>query len=67
MEGLRIDSVGITPNPVNAGNQIKISVGVSSDKDLAFVGRYIGVYVHSKKHIFKPLAYVNSYVKEKEQ
>ena len=66
MAGLKIDNVGITPNPVDAGNTIKISVGVSSDKNLAFVGRYIGVYVNSRKHIFRPLAYVNSYVKEKE-
>ena len=27
MAGLKIDNVGITPNPVDAGNQIKISVG----------------------------------------
>lgn len=64
MAGLKIDSVGITPNPVDAGNQIKISVGVSSDKDLAFVGRYVGAFVNSRKHIPKPLAYVNSFVKK---
>ncbi len=64
MAGLKIDSVGITPNPVDAGNQLKISVGVSSDKELAFVGRYVGVYVNSRKYIAKPLAYVNNYVKK---
>ena len=64
MAGLKIDSVGIAPNPVDAGNQFKISVGVSSDKELAFVGRYVGVFVNSRKHIGKPLAHVNDYVKK---
>ena len=64
MAGLKIERVGITPNPVSAGNQITISVGVSSDKDLAFVGRYVGCFVNSKKHIAKPLAHVNDYVKK---
>jgi len=64
MAGLKIDSVGITPNPVNAGNQIKISVGVSSNDKLAFVGRYIGVYVNTNKKIVHTIAHVNDYVKE---
>lgn len=65
MAGLKIDSVGITPNPVDAGNQIKISVGVSFD-NLAYVGRYVGVFVNSRKHIAKPIAYVNSFVKKEQ-
>ncbi len=65
MAGLRIDNIRITPNPVDAGNQLKISVGVSSDEDLAFVGRYVGAFVNPKKHIYKAVAHVNDYVKSK--
>ncbi len=64
MAGLKIDSVRITPNPVDAGTQMKLSVGVSSDKDLAFVGRCVGVYVNSQRHIAKAIAHVNDYVKK---
>lgn len=64
MAALKIDRVSLTPNPVDAGTQLKISVGVSSDDRLAFVGRYVGVYVNTPKHIAKPLAHVNDYVKK---
>jgi len=64
MAGLKIDSVRITPNPVDAGTQMKLSVGVSSDDKLAFVGRYIGVYVNTNKKIVHTIAHVNDYVKE---
>lgn len=62
MAGLRIDEVGLAPNPVDAGAQMKVSVKVVASDHFACVGDFVGAFVNTPaKH--QALAYVGDYVK----